>query len=79
MPNADTPTKFAIQDVFYILLRDPVSMDLIAYLEDIKTSGLENTIEMVYPTGGRGIIYSSLYSAMSKANPFKCWKFLKLN
>lgn len=51
MPNADTPTKFAIQDVFYILLRDPVSMDLIAYLEDIKTSGLENTIEMVYPTG----------------------------
>lgn len=46
-----TPKKFSIQQVFEVLLRDPSSKEIKAYLEDLKTSGLENTVEMVYPTG----------------------------
>jgi len=52
-----TPKKFAMQQVFEILLRKPVDKSIIAYLTDTKTSGLENTITMVYPTGGRGNTY----------------------
>jgi len=42
---------------FEILLRKPVDKSIAAYLTNTKTSGLENTVEMVYPTGGRGNIY----------------------
>jgi hypothetical protein len=52
-----TPKKFSIQQVFEILLRKPADKSILAYLEDVKTSGLENTVEMVYPTGGRGNTY----------------------
>lgn len=52
-----TPKKFSIQQVFEILLRDPETKEIKAYLEDLKTSGLGNTAEMVYPTGGRGNVY----------------------
>lgn len=52
-----TPKKFSIQQVFEILLRDPETKEIKAYLEDLKTSGLENTAEMVYPVGGRGNVY----------------------
>lgn len=52
-----TPKKFAMQQVFEVLLRKPVDRSIIAYLTDCKTSGLENTMEMVYPTGGRGNVY----------------------
>lgn len=57
MANA-TPRKFAIQQVFEILLQDSANNNqILAYLTDCKTSGLENTLEMVYPTGGRGNVY----------------------
>lgn len=46
-----TPRKFAMQQAFEVLLRKPVDKSIIAYLTDCKTSGLENTMEMVYPTG----------------------------
>lgn len=52
-----TPKKFSMQQVFEILLRKPSDKSILAYLEDVKTSGLENTVEMVYPTGGRGNTY----------------------
>lgn len=42
-----TPKKFAMQQVFEILLRKPVDRSIITYLTDCKTSGLENTMEMV--------------------------------
>lgn len=52
-----TPKKFSMQQVFEILLRKPSDKSILAYLEDVKTSGLENTVEMVYPTGARGNVY----------------------
>ena len=52
-----TPKKFSMQQVFEILLRKPADKSILAYLEDVKTSGLENTVEMTYPTGGRGNVY----------------------
>lgn len=57
MPTATTPKKFAMQQVFEILLQKPSDNSIIAYLTDTKTSGLENTVEMVYPTGARGNVY----------------------
>lgn len=57
MPTATTPKKFAMQQVFEILLQKPSDNSVIAYLTDTKTSGLENTVEMVYPTGARGNVY----------------------
>jgi hypothetical protein len=56
-----TPKKFSMQQVFDVLLRKPGGSSdpykIIAYLTDCKTSGLENTVEMVYPTGGAGNVY----------------------
>lgn len=52
-----TPKKFTMQGVFEILLRRPSDGKLLAYLTDAKTSGLENTVDMAYPTGGRGNVY----------------------
>lgn len=52
-----TPKQFAMQQVFELLLRKPVDKSLLAYLSNLKTSSLENTVEMVYPTGGRGNVY----------------------
>lgn len=54
---ATTPKKFAMQQVFEILLQKPSDNSIIAYLTDTKTSGLENTVEMTYPTGARGNVY----------------------
>lgn len=47
-------TNFVLQQVFEILLRDPVDYSIVAYLSDVKTSGLTNEVTMVYPQGGRG-------------------------
>lgn len=52
-----TPRRFSMQQVFYILLRKPIDKSIIAYLTDTKTSGLENTMDMTYPTGSRGNVY----------------------
>lgn len=57
MPVLATPREFTMQAVFELLLRRPVDKSIAAYLTNLKTSGLENTMEMVYPTGGRGNIY----------------------
>lgn len=46
-----TPRKFSMQGVFEILLRKPSDKSIFAYLTDCKTTTLENTVEMVYPTG----------------------------
>lgn len=71
MPTATTPKKFAMQQVFEILLQKPSDGSIIAYLTDTKTSGLENTVEMVYPTGARGNVYIGggfAHSRRAKAN-----------
>lgn len=47
MAENKTPKKFAMQQVFELLLRRPDDGSIIAYLTDVKTSGLENTMEMV--------------------------------
>lgn len=52
-----TPKKFAMQQCFEILLRKPATKEILAYLTDCKTSSLENTVEMTYPTGGAGNVY----------------------
>ena len=52
-----TPKKFTMQQAYEILLRKPVDKSIIAYLTDCKTTGLENTMEMVYPAGGAGNVY----------------------
>lgn len=54
---ANTPKKFSMQQVFEVLLRDPETKKIIAYIDTGKTSGLENTVELVYPTGGQGNVY----------------------
>lgn len=59
-----TPRKFSMQQVFELLLRKPSNRQIIGYLTDLKTSGLENTMEMTYPTGGRGITKCSLCTVM---------------
>lgn len=46
-----TPRNFAMQQVFEILGRKPIDKSILFYLTNTKTSGLENTVEMVYPTG----------------------------
>lgn len=46
-----TPKKFSMQQAYEILLRKPVDKSIVAYLTDCKTTSLENTVEMVYPTG----------------------------
>lgn len=52
MANAKaTPRKFAMQGVFEILLRKPSDKSILAYMTDCKTTTLENTMELVYPTG----------------------------
>lgn len=58
MANAKaTPRKFSMQGVFEILLRKPTDKSILAYLTDCKTTTLENTVETVYPTGGRGNVF----------------------
>lgn len=52
-----TPKQFSMQQAFEILLRKPIDRSIIAYLTNCKTSGLENTMEMVYPQGGAGNVY----------------------
>lgn len=42
-----TPKKFVMQQVFELLLRRPVDKSIVGYLTDVKTTGLENTMEMV--------------------------------
>lgn len=61
-----TPKQFAIQQVLKLLLRRPSDKKLIGYLTNLKTSGLENTMEMVYPTGGAGNVYIGQGFAHSK-------------
>ena len=52
-----TPKQFSMQQAFEVLLQKPADKSILAYLTNCKTSGLENTMEMVYPTGARGNVY----------------------
>jgi len=61
-----TPQKFSIQKVFNLALQNPTDNSLVAYLTDLKTSGLENTVELVYPTGGDGNTYVGAAHAHSR-------------
>lgn len=71
MPDINaTPKKFAMQQVFEMLLRKPTDGTMIAYLTDVKTSGLENTVEMTYPTGSRGNVYVGTGFAHSRRATF---------
>lgn len=42
-----TPREFTMQQVFEILLKNPATDKIAAYLTNTKTSGLENSVEMV--------------------------------
>lgn len=57
MATASTPRNFAIQQIFEFLLQEPSDKSIIGYLKHCKTSSLENTAEMTFPTGGRGNVY----------------------
>ena len=63
---ATTPKNFSIQEVYEILLRDPATYEILAYLTDLKTSNLMNEGTLVYPTGGRGNVYIGGAFAHSK-------------
>ena len=54
-----TPKKFAMQQVFEILLRKPSDKSIYGYLTDCKTTSLENTVEMVW---NGAPVYSNIYS-----------------
>lgn len=71
MPVMATPKKFAMQGVFEILLRSASDKSLLAYLSDCKTSSLENTVEMTYPTGKTTAAFIKL-----NENIMNCWKYL---
>lgn len=47
MPVLATPKEFSMQQVFELLLQRPVDKSIAAYLTNLKTSSLENTMEMV--------------------------------
>lgn len=38
-------------------MQRPSDNSIMGYLKHCKTTTLENTVEMVYPTGGRGNVY----------------------
>ena len=46
-----TPKNFVIQQVYEILIQKPSDESIIGYLKHCKTSSIENTQEMVYPSG----------------------------
>jgi hypothetical protein len=52
-----TPDRFSVQRPMEILLRNPETLEIIAYLDDLKNSKLDNTGTLVYPTGGVGNVY----------------------
>lgn len=52
-----TPKNFVIQQVYEILMQKPSDESIIGYLKHCKTSSIENTQEMVYPSGGKGNSY----------------------
>lgn len=57
MATAGTPRNFVIQQIFEFLLQDTTDKSILGYLKHCKTSTLENTAEMVFPSGGRGNVY----------------------
>lgn len=57
MATVGTPRNFVVQQIFEFLLQDTTDKSVIGYLKHCKTSTLENTVEMVYPSGGRGNVY----------------------
>lgn len=57
MATVGTPRNFVVQQIFEFLLQDTTDKSIIGYLKHCKTSTLENTVEMVYPSGGRGNVY----------------------
>lgn len=57
MASKATPKNFTIQQVFEILMQKPSDNSIIGYLKHCKTTSLENTVEMTYPSGGRGNKY----------------------
>lgn len=52
-----TPKNFAIQQVYEVLMQKPSDKSIIGYLKHCKTSSIENTQEMTYPSGGKGNAY----------------------
>ena len=52
-----TPKNFAIQQVYEVLMQKPSDKTIIGYLKHCKTSSIENSQEMVYPSGGKGNSY----------------------
>jgi len=57
MPTNFTPSSFAIQQVFDILILNPSTNVVEGYITDCKTSSFKNAGTLVYPTGGKGNVY----------------------
>lgn len=57
MPTNFTPKRFAIQQVFDVLLLNPSTNAIEGYITDAKTSNFNNEGTLVYPTGGKGNVY----------------------
>ena len=51
MANKTTPKNFSVQQIFEILMQKPSDNSIIGYLKHCKTTTLDNTVEMTYPTG----------------------------
>ena len=51
MATVGTPRNFVVQQIFEFLLQNTTDKSIIGYLKHCKTSTLENTVEMVYPSG----------------------------
>ena len=55
-----TPKRFILQGAFDdIWFKDLSTGKILAHLYDLKTNGLEDTIEMVYATGSRDRPYGA--------------------
>ena len=65
-----TPKNFSVQQIFEILMQRPSDNSIIGYLKHCKTTTLENTVEMTYPTGGRGNVYIGRGFSHSKRATF---------
>jgi hypothetical protein len=59
--------KFSMQQVFEIGIFDIVTNEIEAYLEDVKTSGIEMSAEVTYAMGGRGNPYLVGFSHSRRA------------
>ena len=62
-----------MQQPFEFLQRRPATKQIVAYLTDTKTTSLENTMELVYPSGGAGNVYIGGGLKLGIGHPIQEW------